>query len=123
MAQVPQATLKDGTKVILKIQRPGIRAKIEADMRLLTYLALLAENNVPELATYHPKKIVQQFIKSLQNELNFMTEGQNAEQVAANFEGNDRIVIPKIYWEWTKERLNVQEFVEGIPGREYSSHR
>ena len=116
MAQVHRATLKDGTKVILKIQRPGIRAKIESDMRLLTYLASLAENKVPELATYHPKKIVQQFVKSLQNELNFMTEGQNAEQVAANFEGNDQIVIPKIYWEWTKERLNVQEFVEGIPG-------
>lgn len=116
MAQVHRATLKDGTKVILKIQRPGIRAKIEADMRLLTYLASLAEHNVPELATYHPKKIVQQFIKSLQNELNFMTEGQNAEQVAANFEGNDQIVIPKIYWEWTKARINVQEFVEGIPG-------
>ena len=55
-------------------------------------------------------------MKSLQNELNFMTEGQNAEQVAAKFEDNDRIVIPKIFWEWTKERINVQEFVEGIPG-------
>jgi len=55
-------------------------------------------------------------VKSLQNELNFMTEGQNAEQVAAKFEDNDRIVIPKIFWEWTKERINVQEFVEGIPG-------
>lgn len=116
MAQVHQATLKHGTKVILKIQRPGIRTKIESDMRLLTYLASLAEKNVPELATYHPQKVVQQFVKTLQNELNFMTEGQNAEQVAANFENHDQIVIPKIYWEWTKERMNVQEFVEGIPG-------
>jgi len=45
-----------------------------------------------------------------------MTEGHNAEHVAANFEGNDQIVIPKIYWEWTRQRLNVQEFVDGIPG-------
>jgi len=116
MAQVHRATLKDGTKVILKVQRPGIRTKIESDMRLLTYLASLAEKKVPELATYHPQKVIQQFVKSLQNELNFMTEGQNAEQVAANFEDNDQIVIPKIYWEWTKERINVQEFVAGIPG-------
>ncbi|HNP61605.1 MAG TPA: AarF/UbiB family protein [Nitrospirales bacterium] len=116
MAQVHRATLKDGTKVVLKIQRPGIREKIEADMRLLTHVASLAENNVSELATYHPQKVVQQFVKSLQNELNFMTEGQNAEQVSANFEDNDRVVIPKIYWEWTKERISVQEFVEGIPG-------
>lgn len=116
MAQVHRATLKDGTKVILKIQRPGIRAQIESDMRLLTYLASLAERNVSELAIYHPQKVVQQFVKSLQNELNFMTEGQNAEQIAANFEDHEQIVIPKIYWEWTKERMNVQEFVEGIPG-------
>ena len=115
MAQVHRATLKDGTKVILKIQRPGIRAKIEADMRLLSYLASVAETK-SALATYHPKKVVQQFCKSLQNELNFMTEGQNAEQVAANFEENDQIVIPKVYWEWTKERINVQECVDGIPG-------
>jgi ubiquinone biosynthesis protein len=116
MAQVHRATLKDGTKVILKIQRPGIRAKIEADMRILAYLASLAEKNIPELATYQPQKVVDQFVRSLQNELNFMTEGQNAEQVAANFEGNDQIVIPKVYWEWTKERINVQELVDGIPG-------
>ncbi len=116
VAQVHRATLKDGTKVVLKIQRPGIRPKIESDMRLLAYLASLAEKNYPELAAYHPQNVVQQFVKSLQNELNFMTEGHNAEQVAANFEGHEHIVIPKIYWEWTRQRINVQEFVDGIPG-------
>src|SRR5947208_7900953 len=116
VAQVHRATLKDGTKVVLKIQRPGIRPKIESDMRLLAYLASLAEKSVPQLAAYHPQKVVQQFVKSLQNELNFTTEGHNAEQVAANFEGNDQILIPRIYWEWTRERINVQEFVDGIPG-------
>ena len=116
VAQVHRAILKDGTKVVLKIQRPGIRAAIESDMRLLTHLASLAEKSVPELAAYRPQKVVQQFVKSLQNELNFMTEGHNAEQIAANFEGHHDILIPKIYWEWTKPRLNVQEFVDGIPG-------
>ena len=116
MAQVHRATLKDGTIVVLKIQRPGIRPKIEADMRLLTYLAELAEKHVPQLAAYHPRKVVQQFAKSLQAELNFTTEGHNAEQIAANFEGNDQIVVPGIHWEWTRERINVQDFVDGIPG-------
>src|SRR5438094_194163 len=114
LAQVHRAALKDGTKVVLKIQRPGIRAKIESDMRLLAHLASLAEKFVPELAAYHPQKVVQQFAKSLQNELNFVTEGHHADQVAANFEGNDQIVIPKIYWEWTKPRIIVEEFVGGI---------
>jgi len=105
VAQVHRATLKDGTDVVLKIQRPGIRPRIDADMRLLAHLATLAERHVPELAAYHPQKVVQQFAKSLGNELNFVTEAQNAEQVAANFEGNPQIVIPKIYWEWTRERI------------------
>src|SRR5262249_33567438 len=107
VAQVHQATLKDGTRVVLKIQRPGIRSKIESDMRLLTYLAALAERNVAQLAAYRPQKVIQQFAKSLQNELNFMTEGHNAEHVASNFEGDPQIVIPKVHWDWTRERINV----------------
>jgi predicted unusual protein kinase regulating ubiquinone biosynthesis (AarF/ABC1/UbiB family) len=51
-------------------------------MRLLSYLASLAERSVPQLAAYRPVNVVQQFVKSLQNELNFMTEGENAEQIA-----------------------------------------
>jgi ubiquinone biosynthesis protein len=116
LAQVHRAALKDGTKVVLKIQRPGIRPVIESDMRLLANLASLVEKRVPELAAYHPQKVLQHLAKSLQNELNFVTEGHNADQVAANFEDNDQIVIPKVYWEWTKPRLSVQEFVDGIPG-------
>src|SRR5215468_3672341 len=77
VAQVHRATLKDGTNVVLKIQRPGIRSNIESDMRLLAHLASLAEKSVPQLAAYRPQKVVQQFVKSLQNELNFMTEGHN----------------------------------------------
>src|SRR5215813_424521 len=116
LAQVHRATLKDGTQVVLKIQRPGIRPIIESDMRLIAHLASLAEKHVPELAAYHPQQVIQQFVKSLQNELNFMTEGHQADQVAANFEDHDQIVIPKVYWEWTKPRVNFQEFVNGIPG-------
>jgi len=63
MAQVHRATLKDGVKVVLKIQRPGIRGKIEADMRLLVHLASLAEKHVSQLAPYHPVKVVEQFVK------------------------------------------------------------
>jgi ubiquinone biosynthesis protein len=55
-------------------------------------------------------------MKSLRQELDFVSEGHNAEQIAANFEGHDGIVIPRIYWEWTRQRINVQEFVDGIPG-------
>jgi ubiquinone biosynthesis protein len=77
VAQVHRATLKDGTDVVLKVQRPGIRPKIDADMRLLAYLAGLAEKHVPELAAYHPRRVVSQFAKSLHGELNFVTEAHN----------------------------------------------
>ena len=116
MAQVHRATLKDGSEVVLKIRRPGIRSTIESDMRLLTHLATLAEAKVPALRIHRPAKIVQQFVKSMRNELDFAAEGRNAEQIAANFADDEHIAIPKIYWEWTGERLNVQERFDGIPG-------
>ncbi len=116
MGQAHRAHLKDGTTVVLKIRRPGIRSRIESDIRLLKHFAALAEQNVPALRMHRPTKMVDQFVKSLSNELDFAAEGRNAEQIAENFKDNEQIVIPKIYWEWTTQRLNVQECMDGIPG-------
>jgi ubiquinone biosynthesis protein len=116
LAQVHRAVLKDGTEVILKIRRPGIRRIIEADLRLLNRLVEIVESDDSELQRYHPREIVRQFSQSLRRELDFAAECRNAERVAESFKGNPNIVIPKVYWEWTGERLNVQQFIRGVPG-------
>lgn len=118
LAQVHKAVLKDGTPVILKIRRPGIRKIIEADLRLLNRLVEIIEIDVPELRRYHPREVVRQFSQSLRRELDFAAEGRSAERVAVNLAEDANIHIPRIYWELTGERLNVQEYIQGIPGRD-----
>ncbi|WP_020561676.1 ABC1 kinase family protein [Methylosarcina fibrata] len=121
IAQVHKAILKDGTPVILKIRRPDLRRIIEADLRLLQRIVEIAESESPELRRFRPKEIVRQFTQSLRRELDFAAECRNAERIAANLAGNPHIKIPKVYWQWTGERLNVQEYIEGIPGRDLAA--
>ncbi|MDD3353256.1 AarF/UbiB family protein, partial [Zoogloea sp.] len=118
LAQVHQAILQDGTAVVLKIRRPGIRPIVEADLRLLARLAEIFENEIPDLCRYHPKEIVRQFTLSLRRELDFAAECRNAERVAALFQDQPNIVIPRVHWQWCGERLNVQDFIAGISGRD-----
>lgn len=116
LAQVHRAWLADGTAVILKVRRPSIKTVIEADLRLLARLAEIIEAEAPDLHRYRPREIVRQFTLSLHRELDFATEGRNAERIAANFADHPEFVVPAIYWPWTSERLNVQDYIDGIPG-------
>ena len=115
IAQVHRAKLQDGTPVVLKVRRPGVREKIEADLRLLRRVAELIESEIPEARRYRPSEIAEQFAKSLEREADFVTETRNIERFAQNFAGDPHIVIPRIYPEWTSDVLLVQEHVEGIP--------
>ena len=117
IAQVHRARLEDGTEVVVKVRRPGIRPTIEADLRLLQRMAKIAETESPELRHFRPQEVVCQFTLSLRRELDLAAECRNAERVAASFEDQPEIVVPKVYWQWSGERLNVQEFMDGIPGR------
>lgn len=117
LAQVHRARLADGTPVALKVRRPGIRPVIEADLRLLARLAEIVEAEAPDLRRYRPHEVVRQFAHSLRRELDFSAEGRNAERIAASFVDHPEIVVPRIHWQWSGERLNVQDFIEGVPGR------
>jgi len=136
IAQVYRARLHDGSDVVVKVRRPGIRPIIEADLRWLLRLSELAESENPELRSFCPQEVIRQFTLSLRRELNFALECRNAEHIAENFSGySDKdqpqadlglateqpalpiIVIPRVYWQWTGERVCVQEFIDGIPGR------
>lgn len=116
IAQVHRATLKTGDEVILKIRRPGIRKVIDADLRLLARLAAITEEKNIELQRFQPQKIVAEFAKSIRSEMDFVNECKNAERIANNFKDHPDIIIPKIYWDYASESLNVQQFIDGTPG-------
>ena len=121
LAQVHRARLANGDEVVLKVRRPGIRKVVEADLRLLAHVAEIVEAEVPELRRYHPQAVIRQFTISLRRELDFAAECRNAERIAANFADHDEIVIPRVHWQWVGERLNVQDFIRGIPGRDLAA--
>ncbi len=121
IAQVHRARLADGAPVVLKVRRPGIRAKIDADLRILGHIAGLIESEMPDARRYRPVEIAAQFSHSLERELDFTTEARNMERFAKNFAGDPYIAIPKVYREWTSETLLVQEHIEGIPGTDFAA--
>ena len=116
IAQVHRARLKSGEEVVVKIRRPGIREIVEADLRLLDRLAAMAEAEVPALQPYRPQQLVRELARSLQREMDLAAECHNAERIAGNMAVFPHVLIPRVHWQHTKERVNVQEFVEGIPG-------
>lgn len=118
LAQVHRARLTDGTAVILKVRRPGIRPTVEADLRLLNFLAEIVEAEAPDLRRYRPRDVVHQFTLTLRRELDFSSECRNAERIRHNFAAHSEIVVPRVHWQWSGERLNVQDYIYGIPGRD-----
>ncbi len=116
VAQVHRARLADGTPVILKIRRPDIEKKIEADLRIMQHLARLAEHEIPDVHRYQPVMMLAQFRRSLRRELDLLMEAHNIDRFRTNFVGDASVHIPRVYWEHTSEILNVQEELLGIPG-------
>lgn len=115
IAQVHRARLPDGREVVIKVRRPGIKPLIEADLRLLLYAARKIETRFPDLRRFNPSGMARQFQASLLHELDLVAECRNAERVSARFSDDPRLVIPRVYWPATNERMNVQDFVDGLP--------
>jgi len=116
IAQVHRARTRDGEEVVVKVRRPGIRPILEADMRLLMRLADIIEEEFPKLRNLRPRDLARQFMLTLRREIDLASECRSAERMAAAFRSDPDLVIPKVHWEWTGERMNVQAFIEGIPG-------
>ncbi|MHB0919282.1 MAG: ABC1 kinase family protein [Thiobacillus sp.] len=116
IAQVHRATLKDGTPVVVKIRRPGIEDVIRADLRILEHAAKLLESEMPDARRYDPVHIVSQFRRSLNRELDLAKEARNIDQFARRFADDPLVKIPRVYWEFTNDRVNVQEEIVGLAG-------
>jgi ubiquinone biosynthesis protein len=123
IAQVHRATLHDGTRVVVKVRRPDIEAKIEADLRLLVHLAKLLELEVHEARRYHPVQIVGQLHRSLMRELDLIKEARNLDSFGQRFAGDATVHIPLVFWEYCGDGVNVQEELVGIPGSDFARAR
>jgi len=115
IAQVHHATLIDGTQVVVKVQRPGIVDKINDDLNVLYFLAELIEQYIEEARPYNPVGIVDEYFKTLDLETNFVVEANNLRRFTQNFKDDESIVIPKVYFELTTEKVLTMQALSGIP--------
>ncbi len=113
IGQVHYGVLKTGERVAVKIQRPNMQRQIETDLEILHDIALLAEQRLAWAAHYQIRDIVDEFSRSLLEEIDYTIEARNAERIDKQFVEDPKVIIPKVYWDFTTKKVLTMEFVEG----------
>ncbi|MDH3439105.1 MAG: ubiquinone biosynthesis regulatory protein kinase UbiB [Gammaproteobacteria bacterium] len=115
IAQVHTAALQDGTEVIVKLLRPGVRALIDRDLDVLYALASLADMYWETGKRLRPLEVVAEYDKTIIDELDLMREAANTVQLKRNFAGSDLLYVPEVYYDYCRPSVLVQERINGIP--------
>ncbi len=114
MALAYKATLLNGQKVVIKVQRPGLKRLVDVDMDILHDLASLLERHVEESRQYEPVSVIDELRRTMQRELDFTNEARNIESFSKNFEESRDIYVPRVFWEHTTAHVVTLEYIEGI---------
>jgi len=114
MGQVYKAILKNGESVVLKVQRPHIKEKINLDLQILEYLAHKISEEYPEFIVMNLEGIIKEFGETLRSELNYFNEAANARRFEEMFRDVPYCKIPKVYEELSTSKLLVLEYIEGV---------
>jgi len=116
IAQVHYATLHSGEEVVVKIQRPGIRRRVTADLQILKHGARLVE--LAKLGRrLSAQDVVADFADNLAEELDFRLEAQSMDTWVAHMHASPlgkNIRVPQVYWDLTSERVLTMERVSGV---------
>ena len=113
IAQVHRATLDGGRRVVLKVQRPGVKPKITGDLGVLHALAGWLEEAIPEAAAMDLRGTITSFTKSILQELDFRIEARNLERFRAMHSDNVQVVFPEVFEDLSTEEVLCMEFLEG----------
>jgi ubiquinone biosynthesis protein len=113
IGQVHLATLPNGGRVAVKVQRPGAPRQIEADLALLYQAARIAKERVRALDFIDAHQLVDEFSRSIRQELDYRLEARNADTFHRNFAGDAHVRIPRVYWTYTRSRVLTLEWLDG----------
>jgi len=114
IGQVHRATLPNGRQVVVKVQRPNAPKQIEADLSLLYQAARLAKERIRALDFIDTNDIVDEFARSIRQELDYRLEGRNADAFHKDFAGHPHVAVPRVYWTYTRSRVLTLERLEGV---------
>lgn len=113
IAQVHRAELVDGTPVVLKVQRPGIEPTIRSDLHILRAFAGYLEEAFEEAKVMALQAMVDDFSKSIAQELDYQTEAANMDRFRHNLADQPGIYIPQVYLEHSTRQVLCMEFIDG----------
>ena len=112
LGQVHRATLRDGREVVVKVQRPGVRRQVLDDMEVLADLAEVLDART-DLGRYGLADMLEEFRKSLLDELDYHREADNLTTIGRILEDYPSIVVPKPFPDYSGGRVLTMEYVEG----------
>ncbi len=115
IAQVHTATLWDGKEVIIKVVRPEIIKVIQKDVALLYIIAGLAQRFWKHGKRLRPVEIIEEYEKTILDELDLVREAANASQLRRNFQNSPDLYVPDVYWEYCSRNVIVMERIYGLP--------
>ncbi len=115
IAQVHTASLLDGREVVVKVVRPDIEKIIRRDLALMHTIAGLAMRYWADGRRLRPREVVQEFEKTILDELDLMREASSASMLRRNFAGSDLLYVPEVHWPLTRGNVMVMERIYGIP--------
>ncbi len=114
LGQVHRATLHTGEEVVVKVQRPGLRQLFDLDLLAVGNLLKVLKRYFPWTSRYSLEGIYNEFFTILYQEIDYTIEGSNADRFRQNFAGYPRIIVPKVYWEYSTSTVLTLEYVPGI---------
>jgi ubiquinone biosynthesis protein len=114
LSQVYRATLKDDHPVVVKVQRPGARATIEADLSLMRAIADWVSEHVHDFDWLDPVGTVEEFARSIRRELDFAIETHVIERFHDNFKDDDQIFVPQVYGDYCSSHVITMDYVDGV---------
>ncbi|MBI4393638.1 MAG: AarF/ABC1/UbiB kinase family protein [Euryarchaeota archaeon] len=114
IGQVHVATLKDGTKVAVKVQHPGIIEKMRVDFEIMRPLLRFIENLFAAARIWQPSAHLSELEEMVEKELDYRNEAANYQKFARNFANDKHVRIPRVHWELSSRRILTLEFIEGI---------
>jgi ubiquinone biosynthesis protein len=123
IAQVHAAVLKTGEEVIVKVLRPDILPVIRRDISLLYIIAELAAKYSSQLRRLRPVEVIEEYEKTILDELDLLREAANASQLRRNFEGSTDLYVPEVHWDYVRKNVLVMERIYGIPIRNVEALR
>ena len=123
IAQVHAATLKDGSEVVVKVVRPGIKQIIRRDVGLMYLFARLTQRYWGKAYRLHPVEIVAEYEAVVFGELDLLREAASASQLRRNFKDSDLLYVPEIYWDYARRNVLVMGRISGIPINDFTRLR